>query len=205
MSSIDTHYGGSILVMRGKDAIVITADRRFGNGPATQHCGFSRLYTLTPNVVIGLACFVPDCQIIFKELRKHANMFRLSQSREIEPQEVASLLSYILYSKRFSPYYIDPIVTGFDRSGKSHIYTMDCIGCISTPPWFATAGTAAKNLTGISETLYEEGMETEDLFTTSVQAFLNAVDRDALSGWGAESMILTPQQHIHREIVGRMD
>ncbi|KAI5190162.1 20S proteasome subunit beta 3 [Nematocida sp. AWRm77] len=203
--SIDTMYGGSILAMKGKDSIVITADRRLGQNMATLTNKFSRLYVLTSRIVIGLACFVPDCQIIFKELRKHANMFKLNQNREMEPKEVASLLAYILYSKRFSPYYIEPIIAGFDSEGVPHIFTMDCIGSISTPSNFLSAGTAALNLSGIAEVLFEENMEQEELFTMSVQAFLNAVDRDALSGWGAESMILTPTQRICREIEGRQD
>ncbi|KAI5170779.1 20S proteasome subunit beta 3 [Nematocida sp. LUAm3] len=202
---IDTYYGGSILAMRGKDSIVLTADKRFGNNLCTLHMQHSRLYVLTPKIVIGMAFFLPDCQMVFKELRKHVNIFKLTQDRDIEPQEVCSLLSYILYSKRFSPYYIDPIIAGFDREGKSHIYTMDCLGCVDSPPFFATAGTASKNLTGIAEVLYEENQEAEDLFVRATQAFLNAVDRDAFSGWGAESLILTPEKRIHREIIGRQD
>ncbi|OAG31895.1 2S proteasome subunit beta 3 [Nematocida displodere] len=205
MSSIDTLYGGSVLAMKGKNAIVIAADKRMGNNAATLHSNFSRLYLLTPRIVLGFCCFVPDCQMVFKELRKHVNMFNLNQNREIEPQEVCALLSYILYSKRFTPYYLEPLIVGFDSEGKGHIYTMDCIGCIDSPPNFAGKGTAENNLTGISEVLFKEDLEEEDLFTTTLQAFLNAVDRDALSGWGAECIILTPTKRVHREIAGRQD
>lgn len=205
MSSIETYYGGSILAMKGKDAIVITADRRFGNNLTTVHNTFSRLYILTPRIIIGLSCFVPDCQMVFKELRKHINMFELSQNREIEPKEVSSLLSYILYTKRFSPYYIEPIIVGFDRDNQGHIYTMDCVGCIDSPPFFACTGTASKNLSGIAEVIYEEDLEAEKLFTKTLQGFLNAVDRDSLSGCGAEAFILTPYKRVYREIEGRQD
>jgi len=203
--SIETLYGGSALAMMGKDAIVITADKRLGQNAATLCNNFSRLFLLTPRIVLSLSCFVPDCQMVYKELIEHTNMFRLNEGREIEPQEMCSLLSYVLYNKRFSPYYIEPIIAGFDSSGKGHIYTMDCIGCVDKPPNFATAGTAAQNLTGIAEVLYEKDLQAEELFTVAVQAFLNAVDRDALSGWGAESIILTPTRRVYREVAGRQD
>lgn len=205
MSSIETYYGGSVLAMKGKDAIVITADRRIGNSLTMINNTFSRLYVLTPRIVIGLLCFIPDTQMIYKDLRKHINMFQLSQGREIEPQEVCSLLSYILYTKRFSPYYIEPLIVGFDRQNNPHIYKMDCIGCVSAPPFFTATGTGADNLMGIAEIIYEEQMEEENLFTKTMQAFLNGIDRDSLSGCGAEAFILTPHKRVYREIEGKQD
>lgn len=203
--SISEYYGGSSLAMVGKDAIVITADKRFGNQASTLHSNFTRLYKITDRIILSLTGFVPDCQILYKILRKHVNMFALNQQREIEPDEFTSLLSYILYSRRFSPYIISPLIVGFDRENKPHVYTMDLIGCVSTHKDFASTGTAANNLTGISDVLYTDEMETEDLFVTTMQAFLNAIDRNALSGWGASSIILTPTKRIHREVKTRQD
>ena len=77
------------------------------------------------------------------------------------------------------------------------------IGCITTPKDFAVAGTAADKLYGVAEGLWEPDLvglssstkaqllqEPEDLFETISQTLLNAVDRDALSGWGAVVYIM---------------
>ena len=48
------------------------------------------------------------------------------------------------------------------------------------------------------ESLYEPNLEPEDLFETISQALLNAVDRDALSGWGAVVYIVTKDKVIKR-------
>lgn len=205
MSDPSTMYGGSVLAMKGRDVIAIACDRRLGSDAMTVQTNFSKLYVLTPRIVLGLASFVPDCQMVFKELRKHINMFKLNQGRDIEPSEICSLLSYILYSKRFSPYYIDPVIIGFDRDDKPHIYTMDLIGCVDSPSAHASAGTASQNLTGVAEVLYEENMDADELFVITMQTFLNAVDRDALSGWGAEVIVLSPTKRIYREVKGRQD
>jgi 20S proteasome subunit beta 3 len=45
----------------------------------------------------------------------------------------------------------------------------------------------------------------EDLFETVSQALLNAVDRDALSGWGAHVYIIEKDKVTKRLLKGRQD
>jgi len=45
----------------------------------------------------------------------------------------------------------------------------------------------------------------EDLFETISQALLNAVDRDALSGWGAHVYIIEKDKVTKRLLKGRQD
>ena len=47
--------------------------------------------------------------------------------------------------------------------------------------------------------------EPEELFETISQSLLNAVDRDAISGWGAVVHVITPERVITRTLKGRMD
>lgn len=47
--------------------------------------------------------------------------------------------------------------------------------------------------------------EPEDLFETISQALLNAVDRDALSGWGAYVYIIEKDKVTKRLLKGRQD
>jgi 20S proteasome subunit beta 3 len=55
---------------------------------------------------------------------------------------------------------------------------------------FIVAGTATEQLYGMLEALYEPDLGPEQLFETMSQAFLNAVDRDAISGWGVVSYVM---------------
>ncbi|CAI5945204.1 unnamed protein product [Closterium sp. NIES-64] len=52
-------------------------------------------------------------------------------------------------------------------------------------PEFGVAGTADESLFGACESYWQPGLQPEELFETISQALLAAVDRDALSGWGA--------------------
>jgi 20S proteasome subunit beta 3 len=45
----------------------------------------------------------------------------------------------------------------------------------------------------------------DDLFETISQALLNAVDRDALSGWGAQVYIIEKDRVTKRLLKGRQD
>lgn len=62
--------------------------------------------------------------------------------------------------------------------------------CIDLSTSFIVAGTATEQLYGMLEALYEPDMGPDQLFETMSQAFLNAVDRDAISGWGVVTYIM---------------
>lgn len=82
---------------------------------------------------------------------------------------------------------------------------MDLIGCINFAKDFVVSGTASPQMYGMCESLWEPDLGPEDLFETISQALLNAVDRDAISGWGAVVHVITSTQVITRTLRGRMD
>jgi 20S proteasome subunit beta 3 len=116
-------------------------------------------------------------------------MFTIKESRAIEPSTFAHLVSSTLYSRRFGPYFTEPVLAGLERtpSGgfKPYIAGADLIGCLNFAEDFIVAGTASDKLFGVAEGLWEPDLGPEDLFETISQTLLNAVDRDAFSGWGA--------------------
>ena len=132
-------------------------------------------------------------------------MYQLEEHRSIAPRALVHMISHMLYEKRFGPYFTEPVIAGVNDQGTPFIYSMDLIGCINLAEDFVVSGTCSPNLYGICETLYEPDLEPEDLFETISQALLSAVDRDALSGWGAVVHIITPERTIVRELRARMD
>lgn len=205
MSDIATFYGGSVLAMVGKESVAIINDRRLGMGPITVSKDFTRIHQIGPRVYIGLPSFVPDAQMLLRKIRKNYNLFRLEEQREMEPSELTSLVSFLLYSKRTAPYFTTPIVAGLTSDNKPYVSGMDCLGAVTTPGDFVVAGTAETSLAGICEGLYRPDMNEENLFVTCVQAFLNAVDRDALSGWGADCYVIGRDRTVKRSVKSRCD
>ncbi|KAK1347545.1 subunit of proteasome [Hamiltosporidium tvaerminnensis] len=205
MSDISTHYGGSVLAIKGKSSIFIAADKRLGQGSITVNKDFVRIHRISPHLYISLTCFVPDAQVLLKNIIKNYNLFELKEGRKMEPQEFTKMVSFILYSKRGQPYYTEPVIAGVDSSGKPYIANMDQLGCISEPDDFVCAGTADKNLLGICEALCSKEMEDEELLVIGGQAFLNALDRDALSGWGGECYLANRDRVVRRSFKARQD
>jgi len=115
-------------------------------------------------------------------------MYTIKEEREIEPEAFAHLVSSSFYEHRFGPFYVEPVIAGLRKTPtggyEPFVASTDLIGCLSTAKDFAATGTACDKLYGVAEGLWEPNLEPEDLFETISQTLLNAVDRDAYSGWG---------------------
>lgn len=57
------------------------------------------------------------------------NLYRLREGRDMKPSTFANLVSTSLYEKRFSNYFVTPIVIGVEE-GKAVICTYDSIGAM---------------------------------------------------------------------------
>nr|ODN88160.1 20S proteasome subunit beta 3 [Cryptococcus depauperatus CBS 7841]ODN97508.1 20S proteasome subunit beta 3 [Cryptococcus depauperatus CBS 7855] len=203
--------GGSVVAMIGKDCVAIASDLRLGNQQVGIAANFNKVSAINDKLYYGLSGLATDVYTLREHMRFRVNMYRMKEEREITPKTFTHLLSSTLYEKRFGPFFLEPIVAGIssptpmDPNPKPYISTMDTIGCITTPKDFAVAGTACDKLYGVAEGLWEPDLEPEDLFETISQTLLNAVDRDALSGWGAVVNIITQDKVITRTLRARMD
>lgn len=137
--------------------------------------------------------------------RSKVNLFELRESRRLEPRQFAHMVSHALYEKRFGPYFTNPIMAGLDSKNEPFLCGFDSIGCIDFAEGFIVSGTASDQLYGMCEALYEPNLGPDDLFETVSQVLLNAVDRDAMSGWGAIVYIVTPNKVIKRTLRARQD
>ena len=119
----------------------------------------------------------------------------------------SSFLTVDLY--RFGPYFVAPVVAGLDKNTDGSytpvIVSYDSIGCRDEHGSFQVAGTGAQLLYGCCEAFYKPDMEAEELVETVSNCLLSALDRDALSGWGAYVYLLKPDELIVRALKTRQD
>lgn len=204
--SIMGYNGAAIVAMIGKDCVAIASDNRFGVQAQTVTCDFKKVFKMENTTYIGLAGLASDVQTMADRLRFRVNLYNLTEHREIAPKTLMHLTSSMLYEKRFGPYFIEPIIAGLDpKTGKPFVASCDLIGCPNEPSDFVVAGTATDQLYGTCESLWKPDLEPEDLFEVISQALLNAVDRDAVSGWGATVHVITKDKVVTRTLKGRMD
>lgn len=139
-----------------------------------------------PQLFVGLPGLATDILTVNQRLKFRVNLYELKENRRIQPKTLSSLISNMLYEKRFGPYFVEPVIAGLDpKTHEPFICNMDLIGCINEPEDFVVGGTCTDQLYGMCEALWEPDLEPNDLFETISQALINAVDRDAMSGWGA--------------------
>merc|ERR1711942_160308 len=136
---------------------------------------------------MGLAGLATDIQTVHDRLQFRLKLYSLRENRDIKPKTFMSMVSNLLYERRFGPYFIEPIVAGME------------------PEDFVVVGTCEEQLYGMCESLWEPDMDPDTLFEAASQALLNAVDRDAVSGWGGVVHIIEKDKVTTRTLKGRMD
>lgn len=198
--------GGAAVAMIGKECIAIASDLRLGQQSLGVSNNFEKIFEISPKTYLGLTGLASDVLTLKELFRFKTNLYKLREDHSIEPSTLANLISSSLYERRFGPWFVSPIVASLDsKTNKPFICGFDSIGCIDYSHDFIVSGTASDQLYGMCESLYEPNLEPEELFETISQALLNAVDRDALSGWGAVVYIITKDKVTKRVLKTRQD
>jgi 20S proteasome subunit beta 3 len=216
--------GGSCLAMAGKDSVVMAIDPRFGVGPQMVTVTPRPVLLLQPNskVLVALTGMEGDIQTLRQELQlqvesfqRRGGLFASSNSplQPLSPRAVSSLLRHLLYQRRrmSSPYYVEPVIVGWETveprtvNDKSkiaipYLCVQDVIGAMSRSDSFVCAGVASSNLYGTAEAMWRPNLEDDELLEVCGKAFLSALERDCLSGYGA-TMYLLKQDGTIEEVV----
>ncbi|RZC62690.1 hypothetical protein C5167_024443 [Papaver somniferum] len=203
--SIFEYNGSAIVAMVGKNCFAIASDRRLGVQLQTIGTDFQKIFKIHDKLYVGLAGLATDAQTLHQRLVFRHKLYQLREERDMKPETFASLVSAILYEKRFGPYFCQPVIAGLGEDDKPFICTMDSIGAKELAKDFVVAGTASESLYGACESMYKPDMEPEELFETVSQALQASVDRDCLSGWGGHVYLVTPTEVRESTLKGRMD
>ena len=157
---------------------------------------FQRVFKVNDSTLMGISGLGTDVQTFNSLLKFKTNLYKLKEGRDIKASTFAKLVSTSLYEKRFGPFFVSPVIAGFDKISdteyKPVVVTYDSIGCYQESGSFEVAGTGSDLLVGCCEAFYKPNLEPEALFETISNCLLSALDRDSLSGWGAYVYILTP-------------
>eukprot|EP00298_Acanthocystis_sp_HF-20_P007815 c17305_g2_i5.p1 GENE.c17305_g2_i5~~c17305_g2_i5.p1 ORF type:complete len:206 (-),score=84.66 c17305_g2_i5:23-640(-) len=204
--SILEYNGSAIVAMKGKNCVGIASDRRFGIQHTTLSCNQKKIFTVHDKLMIGYSGLVTDMLTLQERFQFRLNMYRMREEREIKPSAFTALVSSILYEKRFSPYFVEPVIAGLEGPNNTpFISATDLIGAPVFADDFAVAGTNIESLYGACESFYKPDMDPEQLFETLAQTLMNGMDRDALAGWGGIVHIITPEGTTTKTLKTRMD
>ncbi|KAH8740151.1 proteasome component [Cryptosporidium ryanae] len=204
--SILSYNGGSILAMKGKECVAFATDMRLGsNQYRTIATNFDKIIRPSSKTLIGFSGLATDISTMTSLIKFKTNLYHLREEREIGVKALSHMTASILYGRRFSPYFVEPIVAGLDKDNVPYIAAFDLIGCLSVCNEFAISGTADNQLFGICESYYRPDLEPDELMEIISQCILSGIDRDAFSGWGVKVYLLTPKKLITKTLYTRQD
>jgi 20S proteasome subunit beta 3 len=228
-----TMNGGSLLAMAGKDCVALAVDRRFGSGPALVNVGPRSVLAPSSLLLVGFTGMEGDVQSLKQELaaqvaRKYQRGMGISgteNQRFISPRSMTSLTSHVLYNRKRAPYFVEPLVIGLEpcvsekkmspissdatvnstTAYRPYLCSLDMIGATSLSNEFVCAGAAIKSIYGTAEAAYQPNLSGDELVEACGKAFLSALERDCLSGYGAVIYLITSDGIVAYELEGRND
>lgn len=121
--------GGTVLGMCWKDTVYFAADKRASRGYSILSRNCTKVHQLTDKCFILSSGMYADTLNLWKKLDQHIEQYELNHNRTLTVEEIAHLLSKILYGKRFFPFYTFNIIVGHS-DGKPYLFDFDAVGCI---------------------------------------------------------------------------
>ena len=178
--------------------------------------------------------FAEEMNVLLARKVRRAGMLGFGGSetkRKMSPRAITMLMSHLLYRRRNSPYYVEPVVVGLEsvcvpildehpsnasrelelQSAiqmnallerqtnniprpkitsyrtilKPYLCGTDMLGAQSSSQTFVCSGVASRSLHGTAEAMWKPNLNDDELVEVCGKAFLSALERDILSGYGA--------------------
>jgi len=171
-----------------------------------------------PHVMVAFTGLEGDIQSLKQDLqiqvesKTRTTLASSWKKRNISPRAMSSLTSHLLYGRRQAPFYVEPLVVGLEtviREEKMvcvpYLCAQDVIGAQSISRAFVCAGVASNSLYGTAEAAWRPGLSPDELAHVCGNAFLTALERDSLSGYGAMLYLLDENGVVEMELDCRND
>ncbi|XP_041038649.1 proteasome subunit beta type-1 [Carcharodon carcharias] len=194
-----TFNGGTVLALAGEDFSIVASDTRLSEGYSIHSRDSSKCYKLTDQTVIGCTGFHGDCLTLTKIIDARLKMYKHSNNKTMTSGAIAAMLSTILYSRRFFPYFVYNIIGGLDEEGKGAVYSFDPVGSYQRDAYKAGGSASAMLQPLLDNQIGFKNMENvEHVPLTQEKAlelvkdvFISAAERDVYTGDSLKICIVT--------------
>ncbi|RME79287.1 MAG: archaeal proteasome endopeptidase complex subunit beta [Methanobacteriota archaeon] len=171
-----------------KDAVVIAADKRATMGNFIMSKDVVKIMPFAPHMAMTLSGAVGDNQVLARWMALEARKYRVEHEKPMHPHAAVILLSNILSSSRYYPYWVMNLLAGF-YEGKGYLYSVDLIGGVSEEK-VASTGSGSVVAYGILDSGYKEEMSVKEAVSLAIKAVNAAMNRDSASGEGVDVYVI---------------
>jgi len=199
--------GTTTLGLVCKDGVVLATERRATMGGMIAHKTTKKLFQIDEHLALTTAGLVGDVQILARYLRAEAKLYRLSTGIPMPVEAAATLMANILNKNKFTPYYVQLIIAGYDLEG-AHVYSLDAAGG-AIPDKYVSTGSGSPYVYGVLEDQYRDDMDIEEGLNLAIRAISAAMKRDSASGDGVDVAVITkegfrfiPEDEVRKRMEG---
>ena len=189
--------GATVVGISYNDGVILAADKRVSFGNFVVNKNIKKTFSVTDHVGAACAGMVADMQVLVRQVEALAKIRRLETRRDVPPNSIATLMSVIMFERRYFPLLTQVIVGGINE--KPEIYTLDPLGSV-LPDNYAAVGTGAEGALGIMDAEFKPNMSEEEVRELASRAIRSATQRDAASGDGMDILYVTRTGHREETI-----
>jgi proteasome beta subunit len=176
-------------------ALILGADRKATMGYLVAGKRVPKIFKVDEHIGVTTAGTVGDADAIVRYIKAELKLFSLNEGERISVKSAASMISNILYSRRFYPYMIQLIVGGYDD--KPRLFTLDALGGLSEEDEYFSTGSGSVMALGVLEDSYKTGISLEEGKSVVARAVKAATQRDIASGGEGISMVVIDSRGYH--------
>lgn len=171
-----------------KDGAVLATERRATMGTLIAHKATQKLFEIDDHLGMTTAGLVGDAQILVRYMVAEARLYRLRYARPISVNAASTLMSNILSSNKYLPYWVQLVLGGLDSKG-SHVFSLDPAGG-SIEDEYVTTGSGSPYVYGVLEDHYTGEVTTKEAVDLAIRGLVAAMKRDAASGEGIDIAVI---------------
>ena len=153
---------------------------------------------LTDKTVLVSSGMQADRYTFHKLLQAKLSSYEFMHNQKMSTQSIAQMISSILYSRRFFPYYTFNVVAGLDENGVGVVYGYDAIGSFEKMKYCVT-GSGTKLCTPLLDNQIgfkthptnKRDLSLEETIDLVKDAFTCAGERDIYTGDFVDIYIIT--------------
>ncbi|MGC9131181.1 MAG: archaeal proteasome endopeptidase complex subunit beta [Pyrobaculum sp.] len=194
----EVQIGATAVGIKTAGGVVLAAEKRVSYGFYTLSSSGKKVFVVDDKLAIASAGIIADMQALAKILKLNAKAYELEMKKKPSVHAMAKLLSVVMFSRRFMPFFAEVLVGGVDEEGP-HLIVMDPLGSLIEDN-YAALGTGAKLAAAVLDGNYRNDMSIEEAKKLAVQALKAAIERDPVSGGGIDLVVVDEKGAREEEV-----
>ncbi len=188
--------GTTTLGIMYNGGVILSAERKATMGYLVASKNTRKIVKLTDRLGMTIAGSVGDAQALERYLRAEIKLYEMQEDRKMPIKSVATLVSNILYSRAYFPYYVQLLIGGMDNDAK--LFSFDPSGSVIEEKEYFSTGSGSVMALGVLENGFEKGMDIESAKKLAVRAVKAATERDIASGGSGIDLVVINSNGFHK-------